>query len=164
MADCSPGTSQQSAEVNALNSKLAYDFAAQLQGQALVDNQNFARQTAALMQRSAEDAQTIKQLAIAGVVSAGQTGITENQQSVTPVRTATGDAIVGGVGVSAEQIAANVALGGGVILTSVTTALVNASNALAAILPVLVTASGGASTPSQTQAKPTTGTGTGTTA
>ena len=80
------------------------------------------------------------------------------------MRTATGDAIVGGVGVSAEQIAANVALGGGVILTSVTTALVNASNALAAILPVLVTASGGASTPSQTQAKPTTGTGTGTTA
>ena len=67
-----------------------------------------------------------------------------------PVRTGTGDAIVGGVGVSAEQVAANIAN-----ITTLTTTII--TQTLAAVLPVLITALGGASTPSQTQAKPTTG-------
>ena len=156
MADCSAGTSQQAAEVNSLNSKLAYDFSAQLQGQALVDNQNFARQAAALIQRAAEDATTLKHLATIGVISAGQTGITENQAAVGPVRTATGDAIVGGVGVSAEQVAANVADLATSLVPVIASALATAiAQTVAALVPVVVTASGGASTPSQTQAKPT---------
>ena len=97
----------------------------------------------------AHDAQTIKHLASIGLLQAGQTGMTENQQTTSPVRTATGDAIVGGVGVSAEQVAANVAN-----LTTLATAII--AQTLAAILPALVTAVGGASTPSQTQPKPTT--------
>ena len=98
----------------------------------------------------AQDNQTVKHLATLGLVQAGQTGFTENQTSVDPVRTGTGDAIVGGVGVSAEQVAANIAN-----ITTLTTTII--TQTLAAVLPVLITALGGASTPSQTQAKPTTG-------
>ena len=98
----------------------------------------------------AQDNQTVKHLATLGLVQAGQTGFTENQTSVDPVRTGTGDAIVGGVGVSAEQVAANLAN-----ITTLTTTII--TQTLAAVLPVLITALGGASTPSQTQAKPTTG-------
>jgi hypothetical protein len=96
----------------------------------------------------AQDNQTVKHLATLGLVQAGQSGFTENQQTVSPVRTATGDAIVGGVGVSAEQVAANVAN-----ITTLTTAII--TQTLAAVLPVLINAIGGASTPSQTQPKPT---------
>jgi len=143
-------------ETNELNRKLQYDYAAQLQGQALIDNQTFARNSQALIQRGAETAELMKTLATLGVISAGQTGVTENQQTVTPVRTATGDAIVGGVGVSAEQVAANVADLATSLVPIITSALATAiAQTVAALVPVVVTASGGASTPSQTQAKPT---------
>jgi|SRR5580700_8630831 hypothetical protein len=111
----------------------------------------------------AQASQTLQQFALAGLIQAGQTGMTENQQSVTPVRQATGDAIVGGVGVSAEQVAANVAD----LATSLIPAMANGINQawaqsyqlFTASLPTLVAAMGGASTPSQTQAKPTATTG-----
>lgn len=155
MAECSNAASQQCAEVNNLNLKLGYDAAAQLQHQSQIDNQVNARALQSLQVRSSEDAQTIKQLATLGVISAGQTGMTENQASVSPVRTGTGDAIVGGVGVSAEQVAANVANLATATVPVIASALATAiSEAIAAILPAVITAVGGASTPSQTQPKP----------
>ena len=156
MADCSPATSQQAAEVNSLNAKLQYDSAAQIQHQSLIDNQVNARALQSLQVRASEDAQTIKQLAAVALLTAQQTGATEESQTVSPVRTGTGDAIVGGVGVSAEQVAANVANLATAIVPVIASALATAiSQSIAALVPVVVTAAGGASTPSQTQAKPT---------
>ena len=140
MPDCSAGSSQQFTEINALNAKLAYDSAAQLQHQSLADNQEDARAWAALKLRIAHNNEAFDHAIRMGSVIAGQAGYTEGQQTVSPVRTGTGDAIVGGVGVSAEQVAANIAA-----LSDVVTKL---SDALAA---VIVTAAGGASTPSQTK-------------
>ena len=154
MPDCASSVSQQAAEINVWNQKIGADRFAALMAQGAEDNQANSRAWANYVLEMSKDHQTLKYLSSIGLLQAGQTGFTENQQSVTPVRTATGDAIVGGVGVSAEQVAANVALGGGVILASVTATLANIANALTALLPVLVTSSGGASTPSQTQAKP----------
>lgn len=156
MAECSNAVSQQTAEVNLLNSKLQYDSAAQLQHQSLVDNQEDARGWAALKLRIAANNEAFDHAIRMGSVLAGQAGVTENQQTVSPVRTATGDAIVGGVGVSAEQVAANVADLATSMIPVIASALATAiSQSIAALVPVVVTAAGGASTPSQTQPKPT---------
>lgn len=82
--DCSAGVGQQVADVNLLNSKLAYDFAAQLQGQSLIDNQVNARALQALQVRAAEDSQTIKYLSTVGLLQISQTGATENQNLTKP--------------------------------------------------------------------------------
>lgn len=160
MPDCSLGVSQQMADINVLNAKLAYDSAAQLQHQSLADNQEDSRGWAALKLRIAANAATVDHFlnitAAQATATAMQTGQTEDQQTVSPVRTGTGDAIVGGVGVAAEQVAANVADLATSLVPVIASALATAiSQTLAAVLPVVVTASGGASTPSQTQAKPT---------
>ena len=156
MPDMSPGCSQQASEVNALNAKLAYDGAAQLQNQGLIDNQVNARALQSLQVRIAEDAQTIKQLAALNVVTSAQTGQTENEQTVSPVRTGTGDALVGSIGVSADTVAAAQANLMSAMTPVIAAAVANAVvTAVSALYPVLVTASGGASTPSQTQVKPT---------
>ena len=88
-------------------------------------------------------------------LSPAQVSNIETQQTVSPVRTATGDAIVGGVGVAAEQVAANVADLATSLIPVIASALATAiSQSIAALVPVVITAAGGASTPSQTQAKP----------
>jgi|HubBroStandDraft_1064217.scaffolds.fasta_scaffold00148_14 hypothetical protein len=153
--DCSPGVSKQSSEINVWNQKVTGDRFAALMAQGAEDNQANSRGWQAFNLANAQDAQTMKHLATLGVISAGQTGVTENQQSVTPVRQATGDAIVGGVGVSAEQVAANISN----LATSITAVIASSlataiAQTLAAVLPVVVTAAGGASTPSQTSSKP----------
>jgi hypothetical protein len=161
MANVSDGVSQHAAENVVLNEKLGYDAAAQLQHQSQNDNQEDARAWAQLKLRVAQNAATVDHFlnitSAAATATAQQTGQTAETQTVSPVRTGTGDAIVGGVGVSAEQIAANVAN----LATSITPIIVSSlataiSEALAAILPIVVTASGGASTPSQTKS-PTAG-------
>jgi hypothetical protein len=159
--NCSPGTSQHAAELVLLNGKLAYDSAAQLQNQSLLDNQEDARGWAQLKLRVAQNSATVDHFlnitAAQATATAMQTGQTEDEQTVSPVRTGTGDAIVGGVGVSAEQVAANVANLATSLVPVIASALAEAiSTAISALLPVVVTAAGGASTPSQTQAKPTT--------
>ena len=148
MADVSTGCSQQSSEVNVLNAKLAYDSAAQLQHQSLADNQSDSRAWQAFKLSVAHDAQVVKHLSEVGVLTATQTGETENEQTVSPIRTGTGDVIAGAAGVSADAIAASL----GNLATTIAGAV---AQAFAALVPVLVTAAGGASTPSQTQAKPT---------
>ena len=157
MPDCANAVSQQAAEINIWNQKITGDRFAALMAQGAEDNQANSRAWQGYNLEVAKDHQTLKYLSSLGEIQAGQTGMTENQQQVTPVRQATGDAIVGGVGVSAEQVAANVADLATAMVPIITSALATAiSQTLAAILPVVVTASGGASTPSQTQPKPTT--------
>ena len=106
---------------------------------------------------AAQEAQTVRHLADVNAVISAQVSNIETQQTVSPVRTATGDAIVGGVGVSAEQVAANVADLATALVPVITSSLATAiTQSLVAVLPALITAVGGASTPSQTQPKPTT--------
>lgn len=160
MADCSPSVSQQSSEMNLLNSKHAYDITFSRDNQSILDNQADARAWQELKLTGARDAQTLKYLATVAEIQANataeQTGQTENEQTVTPVRTATGDAIVGGIGVSAEQVAANVANLATSLIPVIATALAAAlGQTVAALVPVVVNAAGGASTPSQTTSKPT---------
>lgn len=153
--DSPPGRS----DVASLNQKLQYDFSAQLQGQALLDNQENSRRWNAFAYKVAQDAADAQARRVKNAeafdhavnmdnVTQVQVGGTEAQQTVSPVRTATGDAIVGGVGVSAEQVAANVAT----FTTAISAAVLQF---YAGMVAVNLTAAGGASTPSQTQAKPT---------
>ena len=94
--------------------------------------------------RRAQNAATFDHYTSMASATSAQTGQTENQQTVSPAGTATSEAIKRGVGVAAEQVAANIAA-----LSDVVTKFADAMNA------VLLTAAGGASTPSQTQPKPT---------
>ena len=102
---------------------------------------------------AAQDAQTVKHLTDMNALISAQVSNIETQQTVSPVRTATGDAIVGGVGVSAEQVAANVADLATSLVPVIASALAAAiSQTFAALVPVVINSSGGASTPSQTKA------------
>ena len=104
--------------------------------------------------RTANEAQTVSHMTEMNAVISAQVSNIETQQTVSPLRTATGDAIVGGVGVSAEQVAANVANLATSLIPVITSALATAiSQTIAALVPVVVTAVGGASTPSQTTPK-----------
>lgn len=104
----SNGFSQQTTEVNNLNSKLAYDFSAQLQAQALIDNQAHARELRSFDLTVAQDAHTVRHLADVAALTSGQTGETENQQAVDPVRTGTGDALVAPAAVAADAVSASI--------------------------------------------------------
>jgi len=104
--------------------------------------------------RTANEAQTVSHMTEMNAVISAQVSNIETQQTVSPVRTATGDAIVGGVGVAAEQVAANIAELATSLIPVITSALATAiSQTIAALVPVVVTAAGGASTPSQTTPK-----------
>jgi len=104
--------------------------------------------------RTANEAQTVSHMTEMNAVISAQVSNIETQQTVSPVRTATGDAIVGGVGVAAEQVAANIADLATSLIPVITSALATAiSQTIAALVPVVVTAAGGASTPSQTTPK-----------
>lgn len=154
MVEGSQCVSQNAAEINMLNEKLGYDAVAQLQHQKQQDAQANSRAWDAFSLSVAQDAQKVKHLSEIALLTSQQTGETENQQTVSPVRTATGDAIVGGVGVSAEQVAANVADLATSLIPVIATALATAlGQTVAALVPVVVNASGGASTPSQTTPK-----------
>jgi hypothetical protein len=139
--------------------KLLFDTVMSRENQSILDNQEDARAWAALKLSIATDAQTAKQLAVMQNITSAQTGETEDQQTVSPVRTGTGDAIVGSVGVSADTVAASQAnllsAMTPVIATAVSNSVNSAYQVFLAALPTLITAMGGASTPSQTQAKPT---------
>lgn len=141
--DCSVGTSRQFTEVNALNSKLAYDLSAQ----TLLDNQEDSRAWSQLKFRIAQNAATTDHLVnTAGAVAlsvATQTGDTSNQQTVDPVRTATGDAIVAPAGVSADAIAASLGNLATAMVPVIASAVATAtSQTLAAVLPILIASLG----------------------
>ena len=112
--------------------------------------------------RRAQTAATFDHAINGGLVLAGQVGVTEGQQTVSPAGTAASETTKGAVAaagageaVSAEGITANVVN----LFTSLTPVIASSlataiSQTIAALVPVVVTASGGASTPSQTEAKP----------
>lgn len=129
------------------NMKLLFDNTLALTQQALIDNQRDARRRAS--NDSAFD--HMISMAVAAALSAEiQTGETEDQQTVSPVRTAVGDAIVGSEGISADAAAtANAAIAAS--LGQLATALVPiitaaggvvSAQTLAAMLPVVIAAAG----------------------
>lgn len=113
--------------------------------------------------RRAQNAATIDHAINAGLVLSGQVGVSEAQQVVSPAGTAASETLKGAVGaagageaISAEAVTANVAN----LFTSLTPVIASSlataiAQTIAALVPVVVTAAGGASTPSQTQPKPT---------
>jgi len=112
--------------------------------------------------RRAQNAATIDHAINAGMVLSGQVGTTEGQQTVSPAGTAASETTKGAVAaagageaIGAEGITANVVN----LFTSLTPVIASSlataiSQTIAALVPVVVTSSGGASTPSQTQPKP----------
>jgi len=140
----------------ALNMKQLVDDNQEHSRRRVSNDSDFDKALNQITIQAAQDANTLKHLAAINLLTASQTGETENQQAVSPVRTATGDAIVGSVGVSADTVAASQAN----LLTAMTPVIASAvatatAQTLIAVLPALITAVGGASTPSQTQPKPT---------
>lgn len=99
--------------------------------------------------------------AIAGL--SAQVGVTEGQQTVSPAGTAASETTKGAVAaagageaISAEAVTANVTNLFTALTPVIATALATAlSQTIAALVPVVINSSGGASTPSQTQPKPT---------
>ena len=114
--------------------------------------------------RRAQNAATIDHAINAALLLSGQIGTTEGQQTVSPAGTAASETTKGAVAaagageaVSAEAVTANVAN----LFTSLTPVIAGAiasavTQTIAGLVPVVINASGGASTPSQTQAKPAT--------
>jgi hypothetical protein len=117
--------------------------------------------------RRSQNAATIDHAINAGLVLSGQIGATEGQQTVSPAGTAASETTKGAVAaagageaVSAQTVTANTAnlmtALTPVIASSVANAVSTAYQMFIASLPTLITAIGGASTPSQTSAKPAT--------
>jgi hypothetical protein len=75
------------------NLKLLFDNVMQVMQQGITDNQANARAYAAINLRRAENAATVDHLANMNVVISAQTGDTSNQQTVSPIRTGTGDTV-----------------------------------------------------------------------
>ena len=111
--------------------------------------------------RRAQNSATIDHAINANIVLSSQVGTTEGQQTVSPAGTAASETTKGAVAaagageaVSAEGITANVVN----LFTSLTPVIASSlataiSQTIAALVPVVVNSSGGASTPSQTEAK-----------
>lgn len=109
MAEQCNASSQQASEINSQNFKAILDSYVARFLNSTDDNQANSRMWNAFNHSVAQDAQKVKHLAELGLLQLGQTGATENQQTVSPAGTATSEAIKGGVGVAGEQVAANVA-------------------------------------------------------
>lgn len=170
MAETSAGVSQQAAEQNILNFKMLFDDTMS----DISSNRKslFRHQDAweTLRLRDSAFHSSFDHALLAAVAIANQAGGTEAQQTVTPIRTGVGDTLAAsaypadrtidtataGTAVAAEGIAtANEAVADALaaFVAGVNNAAVNLANAVTA---AIVTAVGGASTPSQTQPKPTT--------
>ena len=141
MVDCSDGVSRQLSEVNGQSLQFALN--------EQFDNRRelLARERAweDLKLRKAQNAATldhfINMFSAQSTAASSQTGQTENQQTVNPIRTGTADTLVGGEGVAAEQVAANVANMATAMTPILASALATAiSETLAAVLPAVVAA------------------------
>lgn len=166
MADLNPNlspaiTHQPSLLGGAENMKLLFDTMMVIQGQTLIDNQRDARR------RSSNDAafdHLVSMSAAAALLNATQSEedatATTTQAGQGKLTTAVGaeETADAGVSVSAQAVATSLGNLASALVPIITTAggIVTAQT-LAALLPVVVNAVGGASTPSQTQPKPTTG-------
>ena len=110
-----------------------------------------------LRYRIAQNAAAYDHAVSMGSVLAAQAGVTEGQQTVSPVRTAAADNLAAGSAPANRAIdvatvgVATAAEGIATANQSIADSVANLMNALTA---VIINASGGASTPSQTEAKP----------
>jgi hypothetical protein len=160
--NCSPGVSQQAAEVNALNFKALYD---DTQSDVSINRKSLFRHQDAwetLRLRNAQFAASFDHALLASVAIANQTGQTEDQQSVTPIRTGIGDTMAAASYPANRAIdtsdatvsvaAAGVATANQAIADALAQFIALMNQGVAALQSVLVTAAGGASTPSQTKA------------
>jgi hypothetical protein len=113
---------------------------------------------ASLQLRAAEDAQTIKHFANLAYLNAQQTGDTANQQTVSPIRTATGDNLVAGAAPANRVVDETGAVAAGAVnsataqatLGNVTAQLADLTTqvaALAALVSQVVTNAGNAGKP-----------------
>lgn len=113
--------------------------------------------------RRAQNAATIDHAINTNLVLSAQTGSTEGQQTVSPAGTAASETTKGAVAaagageaVSAQTVTANVANLMTSLVPVIASSLATAiSQTIAGLVPVVINAAGGASTPSQTEAKPT---------
>ncbi len=159
MNEVSAGCGQQASEQNVLNFKLLYDDTASdisINRKSLMRHQD-AWETLRL--RNSQFAASFDHALLASVAIANQTGSTEDQQSVTPIRTGAGDYLAAGAvpaNRATDVAAAGVATANEAVATALATAISFFNQGLAALSAVLTTAAGGASTPSQTQSKPAT--------
>lgn len=155
-ADCSPSVAQAMADSQVANQKIIQDTFASRENQSILDNQEDARAYAALKLRIAHNSATVDHLAQLAVLTAQQTGATENQAQVTPIRTGAADAQVQQPAGAVYPPIRNVDQGASVASTGIQAAMQAIADAMAnlqaAINAVLLTAAGGASTPSQTKA------------
>ncbi|HUA57929.1 MAG TPA: hypothetical protein VML19_04195 [Verrucomicrobiae bacterium] len=119
---------------------------------------------AQISNRRAQNAATIDHALNANLVLSAQVGSTEGQQTVSPAGTAASETTKGAVAaagageaVSAETVTANVANLMTALTPVISSAIANAVSTayqmFVASLPTLITAIGGASTPSQTEPK-----------
>lgn len=154
MSDCAPATSQQFTEINSLNAKLQYDATANWQNSRAADDLANARAWQAVSLAAAHDAATLKYLGTLGLLQEGQTGGTENQNLVKPIPNAVVDDDTAAAGGATAVAAAGVATANEAIATALAQFVSLMNQGAAALQAVLVTAAGGASSPSQTQAKP----------
>jgi hypothetical protein len=146
----SEGFSKDTSERNILNAKVGYDRFSNLMATCA---EQFAADTHALRHitiRSAQNAASFDKL-LDGVsamtflnsVTAAQVGDTEAQQTVSPEDTATSEAIKGGVGVSAESVAASLAgLVQALVPVIVATSGTVSTQTVASLLATVVAAAG----------------------
>jgi hypothetical protein len=93
MPDCTGGVQVQAAEINALNFKALYD---DTQSDVSFNRKSIFRHQDAwetLRLRNAQFAASFDHALLASIAASNQTGQTENQQTVSPIRTATGDTL-----------------------------------------------------------------------
>jgi hypothetical protein len=168
MNEVSAGCGQQASEQNVLNFKLLYDDTSSdisFNRKSLFRHQD-AWETLRL--RNSQFAASFDHALLAAVAISNQTGSTEDQQAVTPIRTGVGDTLAAAAytpnravdtsDASVSVAAAGVATANEAVATALAQFVNLMQSGIAALQAVLVTAAGGASTPSQTQPKPTGGT------
>lgn len=147
MAECSAGVSQQAAEVNVQNLKMILDSYLAVVQQANEDNQSDARAWAAFKLRVANNAATVDHALNVSMAIANQTGGTENQQSVTPVRTGTGDYLAAGAvpaNRATDVAAAGVATANQAVADALATAVALFNQGIAALQAIVVASAGSA--------------------
>jgi hypothetical protein len=165
--DCSPGVSQQSADINLLNLKLLYDDTASdisANRKSLFRHQD-AWETLRL--RNAQFAASFDHALLAGVAIANQVESTSDEQTSSPIRTGAGDNIAAGATPANRVVDETGAVAAGAVnsataqatlgnvtaqLATLTTQVTILSESLAAFLAQSISNAGNA-------AKPTTATG-----
>lgn len=132
--DCSPGIAESMANSQVANQKILQDSTMSRENQAILDNQEDSRAWSQLKLRIATNAATVDHLAnvfaLQATATAQQTGQTEDEQTVSPIRTGAGDAIAAVPGVAAGMVS----MSGGDLAQLV-------AQTVAAVVPLVVNAS-----------------------